>query len=173
MGELLDLWHWKSVRTGSVGQFDNQYVDGTRYDKDKAPEAGRKSDPKTGGGYADNVNADKTGPKWALRGNTPAPPYWIVDGDKEPFDDSKYKAGDEVPGIIVSPFTGERGNISARSAWKDGAWTLVFWRTLTTGSEFDVQFKDMKAAYPFGVAVFDNAQVRHAFTPGVLTLKFE
>jgi hypothetical protein len=172
-GELLDLWHWKSVRTGSVGQFDNQYVDSTRYDKDKAPEAGRKSDAKTGGGYVDNLSDDKMGPKWALAGNKPAPPYWIVDGEKEPFDDSKYKPGDEVPGIIVAPFTGERGNISSRSAWKDGTWTLVFWRKLTTGSEFDVQFKDMKKDYAFGVAVFDNAQVRHAYTPGVLKLKFE
>jgi hypothetical protein len=172
-GELLDLWHWKSIRTGSVGQVDNQYVDGTRYDKDKAPEAGRKSDAKAGGGYVNNVSDDKKGPKWASAGNKPAPPYWIVDGEKEPFDDSKYKPGDEVPSIIVSPFTGERGNISARSAWKDGTWTLVFSRKLATGSEFDVQFKDMKKEYAFGVAVFDNAQVRHAYTPGVLKLKFE
>src|SRR6266545_3099024 len=48
-------------------------------------------------------------PKFALKGNRPAPPYWIVDAEKEPFDDSKYKAGDEVPGIIVAPFTGDRG----------------------------------------------------------------
>jgi len=36
-----------------------------------------------------------------------------------------------------------------------------------------VQFTDMKQEYAFGVAVFDNAQVRHAYTPGVLRLKFE
>ncbi len=45
IGSFLSNWHWKSVRTGSVGQVDDQYVDGTRYDKDKAPEAGHKSDP--------------------------------------------------------------------------------------------------------------------------------
>ena len=167
-----DIWHWKSVRTGSVGQMDDQYLDATRYDKDKAPEAGRKSDPKTGGGYADNVGDDKKGPKFALKGNKPAPPYWIVDAEKEPFDDSKYKAGDEVPGIVVSPFTGDRGQISVKSAWKDGTWTLVFWRKLVTNSEFDVQFNERKE-YAFGVAVFDNAQVRHAYTPGVLKLVIE
>ena len=32
------------------------------FDKDKAPEAGRKCDPKTGGGYADNVNRRRKGP---------------------------------------------------------------------------------------------------------------
>ena len=171
-GERADIWHMKLVRTGSIGQLDDQYLDATRYDKDKSPEAGRKSDPKTGGGYADNVNDAKTGPKFALKGNRPAPPYWIVDAEKEPFDDSKYKAGDEVPGIIVAPFSGDRGDISAKSAWRDGTWTLVFWRKLVTNSEYDVQFKDKKE-YAFGVAVFDNAQVRHAYTPGVLKLAFE
>ncbi len=171
-GELNDMWHWKSVRTGPVGQVDDQYVDSTKYDKEKAPEAGRKSDPKTGGGYADNVNADKTGPKFALKGNAPAPPYWIIDGDKEPFDDSKYKPGDEVPGIVIAPFTGDRGDISVASSWKDGMWTVEIARKLVTGSEFDVQFNDMKKKYAFGIAVFDNAQVRHAFHPGVMQLTF-
>ncbi len=29
-----------------------------------------------------------------------------------------------------------------------------------------------KKEYAFGAAVFDNAQVRHAYTPGVLRFKF-
>ncbi len=172
-GERLDLWHWKGVRTGPVGQIDDQYVDNTRYDKDKAPEAGRKSDPKTGGGYADNQTADKMKPQFALKGNKPAPPYWIVDSEKEAFDDSKYKAGDEVPGIIISPFTGDRGDIGAKYSYKDGVRTVEFSRKLVTGSEFDVQFNDLKKEYAFGVAIFDNAQVRHAYSTGVFKLKFE
>jgi hypothetical protein len=172
-GERADMWHWKSVRTGSVGQIDDQYVDGTRYDKDKAPNAGRKTEPKASGGYVDNVSEDKKGPKFAHAGNKPAPPYWILDAQKEPFDDSKYKAGDEVPGIVVAPFTGDRGDVSSKSAWKDGTWTMVIARKRVTGSEFDVQFEDPKKDYVFGVAVFDNAQVRHAYSPGVLKLKFE
>ena len=173
-GERLDMWHAKSVRgAASIGQIDDQYVDDTRYDAVKAPEAGRKGDPKTGGGYVDNQTDDKKAPKFALRGNKPAPPYWIVDGEKEPFDDTKYKAGDEVPSIIVAPFTGDRGDIPGTAVWKNGVWTLVMKRKLVTGSEFDVQFDDLKKAYAFGVAVFDNAQVRHAYTPGVLKLVFE
>jgi hypothetical protein len=172
-GELLDNWHWKSVRTGPNGQIDDQYIDSTRYDPEKAKEAGRKSDPKTGGGYVDNVSDDKKGPKFALKGNKPAPPYWILDSEKEPFDGSKYKAGDEVPGIIVAPFTGDRGDVSARHVWKDGVRTIEFSRKLVTGSQFDVQFNDLKKQYAFGVAVFDNAAVRHAYNPGVLKLAFE
>jgi hypothetical protein len=172
-GERADIWHWKSVRTGSVGQIDDQYLDGTRYDKDKTPNAGRKTDPKTGGGYVDNVTDDKKGPKFALPGNKPAPPYWILDAQKEPVDDTKYKAGDEVPGIIVAAFTGDRGDVTATSAWKDGVWTVAIARKRVTGSEYDVQFDDPRKEYAFGVAVFDNAQVRHAYNPGVLKLKFE
>jgi hypothetical protein len=172
-GERADMWHMKGVRTATIGQVDDQYLDDTRYDKDKAPEAGRKSDPKTGGGYANNLNDAKNGPKWALKGNKPAPPFWIVDSEKEPFDDSKFKAGDEVPGIVVSPFTGDRGDIGTKIVYKDGVRTSVFWRKLATGSEYDVQFTDLKKEYAFGVAVFDNAQVRHAYTPGALKLKFD
>ena len=170
--ERADIWHLKGVRTGPVEQVDDQYLDGTRYDKDKAPEAGRKSDPKTGGGYANNVTEDKKAPKFALTGNKPAPPYWILDAEKEPFDDSKYKAGDEVPGIIVAPFTGDRGDIHARVSWKDGVYTIVMWRKLVTGSDFDVQFAEGKE-HAFGVAVFDNAQVRHAYSLAVLKLVIE
>ncbi len=172
-GEKLDMWHMKLVRTGPVGQVDDQYVDSTRYDKEKAPEAGRHGDPKTGGGYANNETADKKMPQFALPGNKPAPPYWILADQKEPFDDSKYKAGDEVPGIIVAPFTGDRGDIPAAPAYKDGTWTVEFSRKLTTGSEFDVQFDDLKKQYSFGVSVFDNTQVRHAFSSGVRKLAFE
>ena len=82
-----------------------------------------------------------------------------MDADKEPLDESKYKAGDEVPGIAVAPFTGDQTDIAAKHAWKDGVRTIVMSRKLVTGSEFDVQFDDLKQ-YAFGVAVFDNAQVR-------------
>ncbi len=172
-GERLDMWHWKGVRTGYTGQVDDQYVDNTRYDKEKAPEAGRKSDPKTGGGYADNVREDRKGPKFALKGNKPAPPYWILDAEKEAVDDAKYKAGDEVPGIVVAPFTGDRGDIAARFTYQDGVRTIEIARKRVTGSEYDVQFNDPKKAYAFGVAVFDNTQVRHAYSPGVLKMVFE
>lgn len=172
-GARLDLWHWKGVRTGTVGQIDDQYVDSTKYDKDKFPEAGRKSDPKTGGGYVDNVSDDKKGPKFALKGNTPAPPYWILDSEKELLDNSKYNAADEVPGIIVALFAGDQGEFAAKYTYKDDLRTVEFCRKLVTGSEFDVQFSDMKEEYSFGVAVFDNAQVRHALTADVLKMKFE
>jgi len=163
-GELGDIWHMKSVRGGYIGQVDNQYVDDTRFDKDKAPEAGRKSDPNTGGGYADIklVNGkpelmNKDG-KAANKGGL----YYLKSEDKVPFDDSKFVAGDEVASILVAKFTGDRGVIDLAMDYKGGKYTFVIARKLVTSSKFDVQFKDLNAKYPFGFAAFDNAQVRHA-----------
>jgi hypothetical protein len=160
-GEIADLWHWKSVR--NVNQVDDQYVDTSTYDKEKSPEAGRHSDPKEGGGYADNVTEDKSGPQFGLPDNKPAPPYQILDSEKVAFDATKYQPGDEVPGIVASLITGDRGNIAAGWKYADGKWTIEFGRKLVTGSEYDVQFNDLGTVYYFGLAIFDNAQVRHAF----------
>jgi hypothetical protein len=46
-------------------------------------------------------------------------------------------------------------------------------RKLVTGSEVDVQFDDMAGLYHFGVATFDNAQVRHSYQNGVNPFVFK
>lgn len=174
-GELGDMWHMKSIRTGYIGQVDDQYVDHTRYDKDKAAEAGRKSDAKTGGGYADIKLVDGH-PEFMHKSATPANKrggtYYLRDEDKVPFDDSKFRPGDEVASILVAPFTGDRGEISVAISWKKGVWTSVMSRKLVTGSKTDVQFDNLEGTYEFGLAAFDNAQVRHAYHLGALQLKF-
>ena len=45
-------------------------------------------------------------------------------------------------------------------------------RKLVTGSKYDVQFDNLDGTYEFGLAAFDNAQVRHAIQFGALQLKF-
>ncbi|MBP7044196.1 MAG: ethylbenzene dehydrogenase, partial [Chloroflexi bacterium] len=72
-----------------------------------------------------------------------------------------------------SPIVGDRGDISAGWQWVDGVWTLEISRALVTGSEYDVQFEDLTASYFFGLAIFDNAQVRHAYQYGANTLTFQ
>jgi len=174
-GELGDIWHLKHVRTGPVGQVDDQYLDHTRYDKEKAPGAGRKSDPRTGGGYADIALKDGK-PEFMSKDAAPANnggTYWLVKGDEAPFDDGKFKAGDEVASIMVAPFEGDRGDIQAAQKWADGKWTVEIARKLTTGGQFDVQFDDLGKEYHFGIAYFDNAQVRHAYQERVLKLVFQ
>ena len=174
-GELGDIWHAKSVRGAySLGQIDDQYVDHTRFDKDKAPGAGRKSDPKTGGGY-ENMKVVNGKPEFMAKDAKPANKggtYWLKVEDKVAFDDSKFAAGDEVASILVSKFTGDRGDLASAGQWKGGKWSFEVARKLVTGSKFDVQFDNLDGAYQFGVAAFDNAQVRHAYHRGALTLKF-
>ncbi len=168
-GELGDIWHGKFVRTLPVGQLDDQYLDNDQ----KSEEAGRKSDPNTGGGYKDNATQGQSVPPYALPDNKPAPPYVILDSQKVPFDDSKYKANDEVPGIYTAPYQGDRGDIAAKNSYKDGTWTLEWSRKLSTGSQYDVQFNDLKKSYFFGVAVFDNTQIGHGVQYGVTKFTFE
>lgn len=174
-GELGDIWHLKTIRTGYIGQADDQYLDHTRFDKDKAPEAGRKSDPKTGGGYND-IKLVNGKPEFmnknGIAANRKGGKYYLKEDEKAPFDDSKFKAGDEVASIMVAPFTGDRGDIAAAIKWSNGKWTAVLSRKLVTGSKYDVQFDKLDSTYLFGMAAFDNAQVRHAFQTGALKLKF-
>jgi Ethylbenzene dehydrogenase len=173
-GELGDIWHMKGVRTGPVGQVDDQYLDNTRFHREKAKEAGRKSDPKTGGGYEDVALKDGK-PEFMSKDGRPANAggtYWIKKDEAVPFDDSKFKPGDEVASIIIAPFTGDRADLATAISWSNGKWTAEIARKLVTGGQYDVQFDNLDGTYPFGVAAFDNAQVRHAFHEGALQLKF-
>ncbi|MBI5933584.1 MAG: ethylbenzene dehydrogenase [Chloroflexi bacterium] len=187
-GQLGDIWHWKSIR--NLGQIDDQYLDWTAYDAEKSKEAGRKSDPKDSGGYSDNFAsmpdpadatktvADKSKPGFtsaSIDGTTAAPGF-ILDSEKVALDQAALDAlavGSYIPGIVKSQIVGDRGNISAGWKYADGMWTIEFGRLLNTGSEFDVQFSDLTALYYFGVAVFENAQVRHAFQKGASVLVFK
>lgn len=157
-----DIWHWKSVR--NVNQIDDQYLDSTQYSPE-TPSAGRHGDPKDGGGYVNNDSEDKTMPMWMGPEGYPVDgsPGYIRDDVKLPFDDSLFAAGDMVAGVTTAPFEGDRGDISAGWKWEDGVWTVEVARNLETGSDYDVQFDDLSKGYYFGVAVFDNAQVRHAY----------
>ena len=174
-GELGDIWHMKSIRGGYIGQTDDQYLDHTRYDKDKSPEAGRKSDARTGGGYTD-IKLVNGKPEFmhksATPSNKPGGTYYLKEEDKVAFDDSKFKAGDEIASILVAPFQGDRGELATAISWKDGKWTAVVSRKLVTGSKTDVQFDKLDGTYEFGFAAFDNAQVRHAVHFNPLKLKF-
>jgi hypothetical protein len=171
-GMLGDMWHWKSIR--NLNQVDDQYLDWTRWSED-TPGAGRKSDPKDSGGYTDNQNEDKTLPAYmGLEGfPTDGSPGYLLESDIVVFDNTIFVPGDMIPSIYKSMFTGDRGDLSAAWKWADGVWILEISRALDTGSEFDVQFTDLTLPYFFGVAVFDNAQVRHSYQDGPSMMVFQ
>jgi hypothetical protein len=172
-GEISDMWHMKGQRTAPYGIVDDQYADHTRYDPKASPNAGRKSDPGgpeyKGFGLVDGkpqfMNRDA---KAATSGGS----FFIKQGDEVPFDDSKFKAGDEVASYIILPVKGDRADIKLAYSWANGMHTSVVARKLVTGSKFDVQFDNLAGRYLFGFAAFDNAQVQHASGDDALTLVF-
>jgi hypothetical protein len=175
-GQLLDMWHMKGQRTGTLGFVDDQYTDDTRYDAKTSPNAGRKGDPGPVGGEYTNVSLVNGKPAFMSRDAKAANSggtYYIKKGDEVAFDDSRFKAGDEVASIISNPLTGtDRGDVRTVNTYANGVHTSVVSRKLVTGSKFDVQFSDMSARYGFGFAAFDNAQVRHATSDDAMFLMF-
>ncbi len=173
-GEILDLWHWKSLRTGTNGQSDDQYVNADRGNANK--EWGRHSDTKTGGGYYDNVDQSKTRPLWMARDGADSR-FVLREADKVPFDDSRFQPGDMLAGIVTAPLQGPRADIATAGVWKDGVWTLEIRRPLVTKGETatreDVQFDDLAKTYPFGLSIFDNTQINHLYHKKAITLSFE
>lgn len=175
-GQLLDMWHMKGQRTGPLGYLDDQYTDDTRYDVKTSPNAGRKGDPGPKGGEYTNVPLVDGKPQFMSReaksanaGGT----YYIKRGEEVAFDDTKFKAGDEVASIIINPLTGtDRGDVQVANSYANGMHTSVLSRKLVTGSKFDVQFANLGARYGFGFAAFDNAQVRHATSDDPMYLMF-
>jgi len=161
-GEVGDMWHHKGSRNGVFGFVDDQYVDHTRFDAQKAPNAGRKGDP--GGPDYKAFNLVNGKPEFMAKGQKPAGKggtYYIKDGDQVAFVDN-FQAGDEVPSYIVFPLKGDRGDIKVAYKWSNGQYTFEVARKLVTGSQYDVQFDKVGKPYYFSFAAFDNAQVRHA-----------
>ena len=173
-GQNIDMWHWKGVRTNPVGMFDDQYVN-SNTDPKKNKNWGRAGDDKTGGGYKNNVNKDKSGPAFMNSDNSEYK-YMVVPWLKTKFVDT-FKAGDVIPGIMVTPFTGPRADIKVKGVWKNGVWNLEFSRKLETSGKQtkvqDVQFSDKSKSYYFGMSVFDNSQINHIYHDGSIKLTFE
>ena len=172
-GEISDMWHMKGSRTAPFGFVDDQYADHTRYDAKASPNAGRKSDP--GGPEYSGFPLENGKPKFMQRDGKPANAggtYYIKSGEEVPFDDSRFKPGDEVASYLIFPLKGDRADVRVADSWSNGVHTSVVTRKLVTGSKFDVQFDNLDGRYLFGFAAFDNAQVQHATGDEPLILVF-
>jgi hypothetical protein len=181
-GSLADVWHWKSVRTGALEQFDDNYFGPPLPVKPGRYTGGYTQDPKTAGGYEQNfariADGDFVKVKYlpkdlkaqqAAMGRFDPDPTVGDDGrfamamsEVVPFSDKADAAvpvGTVIPSVLIDkPFGGDRGDVSAHARWKDGWWTLEASRLLDTGSPFDQAITDDTFLW---VAVFDHNQVRH------------
>lgn len=183
--DLVDVWHWKSVRNGPLRQLDDNHF-GPPLDAPSRPgeryTGGYAQDPKTGGGFEQNwikIEGSKLVypqrvPKdfSALRarmGTIDLDPaagdtgeWWMKLDETVPYskEADAYPVGTVIPSVLIDkPFAGDRGDVMAMGSWKDGRWRLEVSRVLDTGSKFDVP---IGAATYLWVAVFDHAQTRHS-----------
>lgn len=168
----IDVWHWKATRTDPVGQVDDKYWAELPGDGS----GGRHGDPKDAGGYQKNVSEDGTHPAYLPA--TPQAVRWggVLADQTVPYESDeaaeiaeRTPPGAIVPGIVLSPFEGSRGDVECESEYKDGHWELLIRRKLDTGHEHDAQFVPGKS-YSFGCAAFDNSSKRHAYGFQVYTL---
>jgi hypothetical protein len=161
-GRLIDVWHWKAARTGSVGQVDDKYWSVVDFDN---KDIGRHGDPKDGGGYTKNRAEDKDHPLYLPKSPDAEFTGFILKGEEQEYSGElaqEFKSGQKVAGVVSDAFLGDRGDVSCKSEWNDGHWTLYIRRPLNTGSEYDVQFAP-GGRYVFSCAAFDHSGKRHAY----------
>ncbi len=169
----IDVWHWKASRTAPVGYVDDKYFLGH---DESLKDGGRIADPKTKGGYKYNLSKDEKYPSHlpgregsVLRGaliKSKAVAFTKALGDT-------YHVGHQIPGIVIEPVVGDRGDIKCESEYNEcfnkGFWTIYMRRALDTKSEHDVQFTPGKK-YKFACAAFDHTGKRHAYNQQTYTL---
>ncbi len=184
-GSMVDVWHWKSVRTGNplMNQIDENYFGAPMKAKPKGRyTGGYTKDPKSAGGFLMNWQAYSNGivtPKRLPTDPAMLRPFQSVDlnpnkgdlrnifmplADTVPYDAAldTYPIGTIMPAVLIdAPFEGDRGDVTAVSRWADGVWTLEIRRKLDTGSRYDVAFRKDVPTYLW-VGVFDHAQTRHS-----------
>lgn len=139
-------------------------------------------DPNEGGGYAYNfVKLDPDKPlseTYVIPQFLPPPQvvytnqdaatsdqgetWWIHKTQAIPYtkEADTYPVGSIIPNIVISPLTGDRGNVRGKAEWRDGRWTLETRRLLDTESQNDVAFVPGQPVY-ITVATYNRTQTRH------------
>ncbi|MEP3330722.1 ethylbenzene dehydrogenase-related protein [Sedimentitalea sp.] len=90
--------------------------------------------------------------------------WWLTMNDAVPYApemEASYPEGTIVPSVVLrQTLEGDRTDVAAVGAWKDGYWNLEVRRALDTGSQYDVPISD--GVYLW-VSVFDHTQTRHSW----------
>ena len=181
-GSLADVWHWKSVRSGVLNQFDDNYFGAPLEAKPGRYTGGYMQDPKTAGGYDQNFEKIGDGTFVKLKylprdlaaqqarmgrfnpdsSVSDEGSFAMARTDVVPYSaalDARVPLGTVIPSVVYDkPFEGDRGDVVVHAKWKEGWWTLEAKRALDTGSRFDQPIEDGMFMW---FAVFDHNQVRH------------
>lgn len=157
--QLGDLWVWESYRSDPLGHAGDNYVD----------DDSRKADKGTGKALK-NINKYQSGPAYMQDpAKKPPLPAMLMDDQKVVIGDHPVN---ETAAWMLSKFSGDFADITSKSSYADGRWTVMLQRKLKTGSDTDVTFKTKKK-YSLGIAVFDNSDRHHSYNSPPLKLEFD
>lgn len=177
---MVDLWHWKAVRTNSMRLMDDNYIGQPAEPRagDRRYTAGYHQDARESGAYKMNwkwYTPNGIVPKRVPLESNQLLPYqpnaslkpkelpWVLPWfGSEPYQTEKdsYPEGTVMPSIlyISNQFEGDRAHVRGFAKWQDGYWSLEVFRKLDTQSKTDIKIEDGVCMW---VAAFDHAQVDH------------
>lgn len=177
---IVDLWHWKAVRTNQMHMIDDNYIGEPDIVREgyRRYTAGYKADARESGSYRMNwkwysrdvvepkrlpVKAEWLAPYQANGDIKQAEMPWVLpwfDGEPYSPEKDKYAIGTVLPSILYTSnqFEGDRAHVRAFGKWHEGKWSLELFRKLDTGSSNDVAIRDGICLW---VAAFDHSQIAH------------
>lgn len=185
---ILDVWHWKALRTDGFFQADDNFFGAAIKVRecDQRYKAGYQQDPSNGGGYSQNVTYFTTAEVTPLRlPSSSRFTYRVEDeakkvhvsklmrvSDSYPYHNDSNEnlaANTRIPFVLShGPIQGDRGHVGAKGVWADGYWSVEFSRALNTFSPYDVEIKNGTYLW---LAAFNHAQTRHSYHLWPLRMK--
>ena len=157
-GGFVDLIQWRGHRSHGVGMADDGHVLEYRYSDAGKDMFSGNADPKTHAprfmwdekkvGYR-SIRAD------ALR---KAPHFLVREQNAVPFDpNAGWKEGDLIPDYVLSreDAKGSAADNRAIAQWKEGGWSVILVRPLSTGNADDKVLRE-GSVYNVGFAVHDD-----------------
>ena len=180
-GKIVDVWHWKAVRTNNMGLADDNYFASPDIVRagSRRYTAGYYTDAKESGSYKMNwtwYTPEAITPKRLPSDRNFLTPYQKLNNDgrqEKPngylawFDGVQYSRerdtypeGTILPSILYlsNRFEGDRAHVRAAAKWQAGQWSLEIFRKLNTRSKKDIEIKTGVCMW---VAAFDHAQIAH------------
>ncbi len=170
-GQLLDVWHWKSIRSGlGMGLIDDNYFSTpiqSNHTNHSRYTGGYQKDPDSKTGYINNWQLNETGqlvPKFTpISHEIKTKPIFLTPNNSIAFDPktTTLPTGTKIPSIYIeSHFDEDRSDIEGKARWHNGQWTLEAKRKLDTGSDYDIAISH---GIYFWVSVFNHSQTRHSY----------
>lgn len=190
--ELVDVWHWKSVRNERFANLDDAH-----FGSALPPLSGQRrypwgyaSDPLIAGGFQENwayFNTDTVRPNRLPRKADAMQAFQLTAGqnlndapvmglhwfETQPYTTTldTYPIGTVLPSVVwIHPNEGDRADVRAAGVWRDGYWHLEMARNYETGSDYDKEIKD---GIYLWFATFDHSQTRHTYHLRPLKLSLE